>query len=72
MEYGKLRGRIVEVYGKYGEFAKAMGWSRQTLSNKLAHKTEFTQTEILKVCEVLDIDLADIGIYFFTPRVQHN
>ena len=34
-DYSKLRGRIVEKYGKYHVFADALGVSTHTLSNRL-------------------------------------
>lgn len=67
MEYRKLRGRIIEVFGNYGDFAKAMGFSQQTLSNKLCHKIDFSMKQMTKACGLLNIGHDEIFDYFFTP-----
>lgn len=69
-DYSKLRGKIRESVGSEKNFARDMGITQQALSSRLNNKTYFTDTEILKSVEVLDIDKADIGEYFFTPKVQ--
>ena len=47
--YSKLLGRI----------------NVSTLLNKLNNKIEFHQDEIKKICRVIDIEMCDIGTYFF-------
>lgn len=69
-KYDKLIGKIVEKYKTRGKFAEAMDISERSLSLKLNGKVPFTQQEILKACELLEIDNSDIGIYFFTAIVQ--
>ena len=64
--YSKLKGRIVEVYGSQAEFAKAYGISENVLSRKMRNKTRFTSDDIIRMTEMLDIDIADVGAYFFT------
>ena len=44
--YDKLKGRIVEKFGSQVAFAKALGISEKTISNKLSGKRYFTQLEI--------------------------
>lgn len=68
IDYSKLRGRIREVYGSEGNCAKAMGYSRATMSYKLTGKIALTQTDIIKFSDLLDIDVQDYGAYFFTPK----
>ena len=63
--YNKLRGRIIEKFGNQGAFAEAMGISRQWVSMKLNNKSEFSQSEILKWCDVLEISEREIVDYFF-------
>ena len=63
--YNKLRGRIVEKYGTHEKFSKALGISKNSLSLKINGKTGFSQADIIKWCELLDIDVSEIGIYFF-------
>jgi hypothetical protein len=68
-DYSKLRGRIVEKFGVLSAFAKAMGFSDGTLSSKLSSKTYFTTEEVVSACEILDIPLEEIQLYFFALKV---
>ncbi|MBD7914515.1 DUF739 family protein [Clostridium sp. Sa3CUN1] len=68
--YNKLRGRIIEKYGTQGRFAKAMGVSERTLSLKLNNKIFFSQDEITKISELLNIASNEIQVYFFEKEVQ--
>ena len=65
-KYAKLRGRIVEKFGTIGKFGEAVGLSGVSMSKKLTGSTGFSQADIIRWCELLDIDLADVGAYFFT------
>lgn len=65
-EYKALRGRIVEKYDSQSNFAKVLGVSENSLSLKMNGKTGFSQSDIVKWQELLDIQTADIGHYFFT------
>ena len=69
-DYRKLKGRIVEKYGKQVALARAIGMSEHTMSVKLNGKKCFTQNEIERICEKLTIPLLEIGDYFFTVEVQ--
>ena len=64
--YSKLLGRIIEKFETQGKFADAMGMSERSLTLKLHNEREFKQSEIHKACQLLDIDMADSGLYFFT------
>lgn len=63
--YGKLRGRIREVFGTQSAFAKAMGMSTTSLSTKLNNKIEFGQSEMDKATDLLKINKEEIAKYFF-------
>lgn len=65
-DYSKLRGRIVEKYGSNRNFSKAMELSERTISLKLNNKIFWTQKEIEKAIDVLDLSSNDIQNYFFT------
>lgn len=67
--YAKLRGRIKEIFGTQEAFAKAIGISSVSLSQRLNNVLEFTQEEIFNSCEVLNIPLTDMMSYFFTKIV---
>ena len=64
-QYAKLKGRIIEKFGTQGEFAKEIGISEVALSKKMNCKTSFSKDDIQKWCEKLDIDVSEIGSYFF-------
>ena len=64
-EYNKLRGRIVEKYGTQSKFAQELGISPTAMSEKMTGKTTFSQRDIEKWRQLLDIDSEDIGKYFF-------
>ena len=69
-DYGLLRGKIREVFKTEGVFAEAMNISHTTLSVKLNNQTQFTQLEMQKACELLDIAIEFLPVYFFTPEVK--
>lgn len=70
--YNKLRGRIIELYGTIGKFAEEYDNSETILSKKLNNHVAFTQKEIIRLCELLNIDKSEIGDYFFTFVVQSD
>jgi transcriptional regulator with XRE-family HTH domain len=67
--YDKLRGRIVEKYGSQAAFARALGVSAKTLSLKMNNRIYFSQAEIKKAADLLNIDIKDIDAYFFALNV---
>lgn len=69
-DYSKVRGKIREKFNTQDEFASAMGFSKTTLSYKLNNKVEWTQKEIEKAAELLEIEKAEIPLYFFNAIVQ--
>lgn len=69
-DYSKLRGAIREKFGTQEAFAKAMGFSTATLSDKLNNKVQWNQKEIDKAVELFEISKEYIPIYFFSEKVQ--
>ena len=65
-DYSKLRGRIKEKFGSEREFAKALGISAPTLSSKLNNTTDWTSDQVLISCELLDIEPAEMSIFFYS------
>lgn len=63
--FPKLRGRIVEIYGKTMLFEKDMEMNHVTLSNKLTGKTDWKREEMIRACELLQIPLTEAYLYFF-------
>ena len=68
-DYSKLRGRIREKCGTQDQCAKEHGIGRVSLSQRLNNQLEFSQDEIFKTCEILEIDQSEIPAYFFTIAV---
>lgn len=64
--YGKLLWKMKEKHITQEMLAAKIGLQAPTLSQKLNNKAKFKQTEISKICNVLDIKSIEIGQYFFT------
>ena len=71
MSYAKLKGRIKEKYNSQIAFAKAMGMDPASMSAKLNNKTPWKREEIERACDLLEIPLEQMYIYFFTPKVEN-
>jgi hypothetical protein len=73
-DYNKLIGRIIEKFGSRRAFAAAYGISENAMSQKLSNKMAITTEDILEWIkpEFLDIPNEEIGLYFFTRKVQAN
>lgn len=72
MSYAKLRGKIREVFGTNEAFAKAMCFDLSTLSAKLNNKSPWKREEIEKACELLNIPIEKVFLYFFTQKVGNS
>lgn len=70
-DYSKLDGRIVEKFKTRYKFASALTISERSLSLKMNGKVAWTQPEIYKSCELLDIKDNEIKKYFFNTKVQN-
>lgn len=71
-DYSELLGRLKKYRMTQGDLANAIGIREATLSLKLNNKAFFSQPEINKICEILDISKEDIGLYFFVQNVQET
>lgn len=73
-DFDKVRGRIREKLGSEAKFAEMIGTSATSLSAKFNNKSDFTASEIIRACDedVLDIPLDEIGINFFTKKLELN
>ena len=72
MSYAKLKGRIVEKFGSQAAFAVALGWREALLSAKLNNKSQWTFSEVMKACELLDITPNEAHLYFFCDKSYEN
>lgn len=68
MDYSKLRGRIRAYFSTQAAFARALGISECSLSQKLNGHTDWTAEEIRSTCGLLEIPPDEIHIYFFYPK----
>lgn len=68
-DYSKLLGKIKQEFGTQDNFAEALGLGRVSLSQRLNNKLEFTQEEMFKSCEILNIPLIELPAYFYVRVV---
>lgn len=69
MSYAKLRGKIKEVFGTIQAFADAMMLDTSTISAKLNNKSTWKREDIELACELLNIPIEEVYLYFFTQKV---
>lgn len=72
IDYGKLLGRIREQGFTQAQLANLVGMTPGTMSAKLNNQAFFKQSEIVAICDVLDIPISVYGEYFFTRKVRKN
>lgn len=69
-DYSKLLGRIIEKFGSQRAFAKAIGLSENSMSQKMTGKMAITTKDIenWSAPELLDIQPIDIPLYYFKKK----
>lgn len=72
LNHDKLKGKIKEVLGTQGKLASMIDLDETTISNKLNSNTYFTQKEILKISNILNIKFDEIPDYFFREKVREH
>ena len=68
MDYKLLRDKMQDKNINQKELAAAIPMSESHFCRKLSGEYPFTQSEIIRICEVLDIEAGDINAYFFTEK----
>ena len=63
--YSKLKGRIKEKYSTQSAFANSLGISTVSLYAKINNRDEFSQSEMLKCCDLLKIPKKNIPDFFY-------
>ncbi|MDR1831577.1 MAG: DUF739 family protein [Fusobacteriaceae bacterium] len=71
-DYSKLKGRITEKAGNRKNLCAMFPMAHSTLWNRLNNKAYFTQSEIERMCEILEISDKDIKEYFFSKQSSEN
>lgn len=69
-DHSLLIKRMNEYRYNIKTLSSAIPLSRTTLYSKLKSETKFNQTEIKKICKLLEIPNSDISLYFFKPKVR--
>lgn len=67
--YRKLKGRIVEKYDTQANFAKTVGLSANSMSNKMTGRIGFSKEDVVLWCQLLDIRRDEIGAFFY-PDIE--
>ena len=70
LTHAKLRGRIIEKFGSYRAFAKAINKSEQTVNTKLSGKSGFSEDNIIEWSNALDIGPEEVGAFYFTEKLS--
>lgn len=70
--YSKLKGLIRERNLTQEDVASAISLNKSTFNQKLKGKSEFRQSEILAICNFLEISLENISTYFFAIEVRNK
>lgn len=68
-DYSKLKGKIKEKGLTQEELANKIEIDKSTLSLKINNQSVFTQEEIFKIINILEIAPEEIEEYFFTIKV---
>lgn len=61
----ELRGEMVKRGYTAAKLAESIGIGEKAMSNKLTGKSDFKQSEIKKICSVLNLDNDQIIAIFF-------
>ena len=69
-DYSKLKGLIIEKYGSQAALAAKIPISENQLSAYMTGNKRFTSKVMDRISVLLDIKPADMGAYFFTPKVR--
>lgn len=69
-DYSKLLGRIREYGYTQKTLADAIGMSVSQLNQCLKNKSNFKHKTILAICEVLDIQIGEIGAFFYAIKTR--
>lgn len=70
-DYSDLRARISEKFGTMTKFATAMGCTKGAISQKLTNRIEWSQSDILKASELLDIPTDQIASFFIKLKFRN-
>src|SRR5699024_3971673 len=70
LNYEKLVDRMHQYRYNQTTLAKALKISRESMNSTINSNTPFTLSEIIKICQLLDIPHSKIGEYFFIKKLE--
>lgn len=70
MNIAEFRVAIARANVSNRELAACLGLSEQAFYNKLHGRTEFKNSEILKLARKLDLSMRDVNVIFFNASVN--
>lgn len=68
LDYSNLRERIREKGLNQKQLATLIGISEGQLCKKMSGEYVFKQNEIIRMCEILEIEASEISEYFFCSK----
>lgn len=68
-DHSKLRGRIIEKFGTLEAFYEQLPITSNMAYRKLKGRAGLSRQDILLWCELLDIAIEEIPLYFFVLKV---
>lgn len=68
--HAKLKGRMKELNIRQSDLAKELGMTNSTFSFRICGHRYWTQSDIAKMIEVLDIPKEQVSDYFFAIDAQ--
>ncbi|WP_411842213.1 DUF739 family protein [Salinicoccus sp. HZC-1] len=71
-DYDALLKRMEEYRYSQSRLARDMPISRTSMSAKMHNKNAFTQWEIRRICQLLEIPDEEVGKYFFNKVVRKS
>lgn len=71
-DYSKLLGKMRENHITQEQLASSIGIAESTMNIKLKGRGQFSQEEMVKILDVLNIPLEHIASYFFCPDTFEN
>lgn len=70
MNLPEFRAAVARADVSNRALAAHLGLSEQALYNKMSGKTEFKNSEIVKLAEVLGLSMEDVNLIFFSGSVN--
>lgn len=68
-DYSMLEGKIKQYFDTQEKFAEVVPMARSSLNQKLQNKGSFSDRNIYRMCELLEIPIERSHEYFFKLKV---